>query len=54
MSAGQQAARLTVSDIARMPAEGRRIAMLTAYDYPTARILDAAGIPMLLVGDSLG
>lgn len=28
--------------------------MLTAYDYPTARILDAAGIPVLLVGDSLG
>ena len=28
--------------------------MLTAYDYPTARILDAAGIPLMLVGDSLG
>ena len=54
MSAGQDVTRLTVSDIARMYAEGRRIAMLTAYDYPTARILDEAGIPMLLVGDSLG
>src|SRR5437660_10934796 len=46
--------RLTISDIARMYADGERIAMLTAYDYPTARILDDAGIPMLLVGDSLG
>ena len=50
----QQAARLTIASIARLYAEGERIAMLTAYDYPTARILDEAGIPMLLVGDSLG
>ena len=48
------AARLTISSIARLYAEGERIAMLTAYDYPTARILDEAGIPMLLVGDSVG
>jgi 3-methyl-2-oxobutanoate hydroxymethyltransferase len=46
--------RLTVSDIAAMYADGQRIPMLTAYDYPTARIIDAAGIPMVLVGDSLG
>jgi 3-methyl-2-oxobutanoate hydroxymethyltransferase len=46
--------RLTISDIARMYADGERIPMLTAYDYPTARILDDAGVPMLLVGDSLG
>jgi 3-methyl-2-oxobutanoate hydroxymethyltransferase len=46
--------RLTISDIGRMYGDGERIAMLTAYDYPTARILDDAGIPMLLVGDSLG
>ena len=46
--------RLTVTDIARMYADGERIAMLTAYDYPTAKLLDEAGIPMLLVGDSLG
>lgn len=46
--------RLTVSDIARLHADGARIAMLTAYDYPTARILDEAGLPLLLVGDSLG
>lgn len=46
--------RLTVVDIAKLHADGARIPMLTAYDYPTARILDAAGIPMLLVGDSVG
>jgi 3-methyl-2-oxobutanoate hydroxymethyltransferase len=46
--------RLTVSDVAKMYADGTPIAMLTAYDYPTARLLDEAGIPLLLVGDSLG
>ncbi len=46
--------RVGVADIARMHADGQRIAMLTAYDYPTARIVDEAGIPMILVGDSVG
>ena len=46
--------RLTVGDIAKLYADGRRIAMLTAYDFPTAKLLDEAGIPILLVGDSLG
>ncbi len=46
-------ARVAVADIARMHAEGERIPMLTAYDYPTAKLVDQAGIPMLLVGDSL-
>lgn len=50
----QQVQRLTISSIAKMYANHERIAMLTAYDFPTARILDDAGIPMLLVGDSLG
>ncbi len=45
---------VTVRDLARYKAEGRRFVMLTAYDFPTARILDAAGIPVLLVGDTLG
>ena len=46
--------RLTIVDIARLHADGTRIAMLTAYDFPTAQLLDKAGIPMLLVGDSVG
>jgi 3-methyl-2-oxobutanoate hydroxymethyltransferase len=46
--------RLTVSDIAKLYADGKRIPMLTAYDFPTAQLLDEAGIPMILVGDSLG
>ena len=48
------ARRLNVTDIAKMYADGERIAMLTAYDYPQAKLLDEAGIPFLLVGDSLG
>jgi 3-methyl-2-oxobutanoate hydroxymethyltransferase len=46
--------RLTVADIAKSYADGARIPMLTAYDHPTAQILDRAGIPLILVGDSLG
>ena len=37
-----------------MKTRGERIASLTAYDFPTTRLLDEAGIPLLLVGDSLG
>ena len=44
----------TVLDVQRYKDEGRRFAMLTAYDFLSARILDEAGIPVLLVGDSLG
>jgi 3-methyl-2-oxobutanoate hydroxymethyltransferase len=55
MSASSDAPRrLTVADIARRYADGQRLATITAYDYPTAQILDAAGIPLILVGDSLG
>ena len=46
--------RLTVADIGRLYADGHRIPMLTAYDYPTAKLVDEAGIPMILVGDSVG
>lgn len=44
----------TVLDVQRYKDEGRRFPVLTAYDYLSARILDEAGIPVLLVGDSLG
>jgi len=43
-----------VVDIAKLYADEVRLPMLTAYDFPTAQILDDAGIPLLLVGDSLG
>ena len=51
---GKPVRRVTLSDIAKMHAEGVRIPMLTAYDYPTARVVDEAGVPLILVGDSLG
>ncbi len=54
MSATSNPTRVTVADIARMHADGAPIPTLTAYDHPMARILDEAGIPLLLVGDSLG
>ena len=37
-----------------MKQKGEKIAMLTAYDYPTAKIVDEVGVPLILVGDSLG
>lgn len=46
--------RVTVRDLREMKKRGERIVMLTAYDYTSARILDEAGIPIILVGDSLG
>jgi 3-methyl-2-oxobutanoate hydroxymethyltransferase len=45
---------ITVRDLRAFKERGERFVMLTAYDYPTARILDEAGIPILLVGDSVG
>jgi len=44
----------TILDIQKMKQDGEKITVLTAYDYPFARLLDAVGIDMLLVGDSLG
>jgi 3-methyl-2-oxobutanoate hydroxymethyltransferase len=48
------ATKVRVPDLARMKAHGARITMLTAYDFPFARIFDQAGVDVLLVGDSLG
>ncbi len=45
---------ITIHDLRTWKAEGTRWAMLTAYDFPSARILDGAGVPVLLVGDSVG
>ena len=44
---------ITVRDVRTLKAQGERFVMLTAYDYPTARIVDEAGVPVILVGDSL-
>jgi len=44
----------TIFDIYKKKAEGKKITVLTAYDYPTAQIVDQAGIDIVLVGDSLG
>src|SRR5690242_8682458 len=46
--------KVTVPDLQRMKEAGTKITALTAYDYPFARIVDAAGIDVILVGDSLG
>ena len=46
--------RVTIRNLQEMKDRGEKIAMLTAYDYPTARLLDEAGIPIILVGDSVG
>src|SRR6058998_2821502 len=46
--------KVTVPEILKRKRDGRKITMLTAYDYPFARILDEAGIDVLLVGDTLG
>jgi len=45
---------VTISQIREMKRKGEKITMLTAYDYVTAKIIDEAGVPLILVGDSLG
>src|SRR3970040_1228321 len=46
--------RISITDLKAMKRRGEKIVMLTAYDYPSARLVEAAGIPVVLVGDSLG
>jgi 3-methyl-2-oxobutanoate hydroxymethyltransferase len=48
------ATKVTADMIRAMKRRGERIAALTAYDFPMTRLLDEAGIPLILVGDSLG
>ena len=45
---------VTAPDLTAMKAGGERISMLTAYDYPSGRLADEAGVDVVLVGDSLG
>src|SRR4249920_2860893 len=46
--------KITVETIRAMKLRGEKIAALTAYDFPMAKLLDEVGIPFILVGDSLG
>ena len=46
--------KTTVTTLQKMKEEGKKITMLTAYDYSTAKLEDEAGIDTILVGDSLG
>jgi len=46
--------KITVAEIRAMKTRGEKIAALTAYDFPMAKLLDECGVPFLLVGDSLG
>src|SRR6266498_3583001 len=46
--------KITAQEIIAMKKRGEKIAALTTYDFPMTRLLDQAGIPLILVGDSLG
>lgn len=48
------ARRVTLTDLGRKVAQGERLVMVTAYDYPSARVVEEAGVDIVLVGDSLG
>jgi 3-methyl-2-oxobutanoate hydroxymethyltransferase len=46
--------RVSITDLKAMKRRGEKIVMFTAYDYPSARLVEEAGVPVILVGDSLG
>ena len=46
--------KVTIPSLIKMKKKGKKIAMITAYDYPTALLVDRAGVDIVLVGDSLG
>ena len=46
--------RVTINDLREMKANGEKIPMITSYDYTSARIVDDTGVPVILVGDTLG
>ena len=46
--------RVTTLEVQRFKLRGERFPVLTAYDYPTAKLVEEAGVPVILVGDSLG
>ncbi|MBN2398550.1 MAG: 3-methyl-2-oxobutanoate hydroxymethyltransferase [Deltaproteobacteria bacterium] len=54
MSTQGTTSKVTTAAVLKMKREGKKISMLTAYDYSTAVLVDGAGVDMILVGDSLG
>ena len=46
--------KITINDLLKKKADHKKISMLTAYDYPFAKIVDEAGVDVILVGDSVG
>jgi len=51
---GEDMPKITIHDFLRKKAENKKISMITAYDYPFAKIVDEAGIDGIIVGDSVG
>src|SRR2546428_12265961 len=54
MTASRSNTKISPEGIRAMKARGEKIAALTAYDFPMTRLLDEVGVPLILVGDSLG